>query len=92
MTTTDGYRDGKTFSPERDTDRLNKQARLVFGVIADGEWHTLYEIHLRTGCPEASVSARLRDLRKARFGSHIIGRRYLHSGLWEYRWEGRAEE
>ena len=46
----------------------------------------------KTGDPEASVSARLRDLRKKRFGSHIITRRYVSDGLWQYRWEGRKSD
>jgi hypothetical protein len=84
-----GDRGGATYSAPRDRDRLNRQARLVFQVMADGRWHTLAEISERTEQPEASVSARLRDLRKHRFGSHIINTRYRGSGLWEYRWEGR---
>lgn len=84
-----GPRDGLTFAPERDTDRLNRQAQLVFRVVSDGEWHTLGDIAAKTDQPEASVSARLRDLRKERFGSHVIARRYLRDGLWEYRWEGQ---
>lgn len=87
--TLDGDRDGGTYDRDRDRTRLNRQARAVFRVIADREWHTLAEISERTGEPEASVSARLRDLRKRRFGSHIVERRYVANGLWEYRWLGR---
>ena len=84
-----GDRAGGTYSPPRDRDRLNRQARLVWQVMADAGWHTLAEIAQRTGQPEASVSARLRDLRKPRFGAHLINARYAGGGLWEYRWEGR---
>lgn len=35
--------------------------------------------------PEASVSARLMDFRKARFGSHYVDQEYVLMGLWKYR-------
>jgi hypothetical protein len=85
----DGPRSGATYDDDRDRDRLNRQARMVWRVIRDGKWHTLGELATATGGePEASVSARLRDFRKSRFGSHIIARRYVGDGLWEYRWQG----
>lgn len=83
-----GRRDGDTFDPDRDTDRLNRQAADVFRVIADEQWHTLAELAARTGHPEASISARLRDLRKPRFGARVIERRYVGDGLHEYRYAG----
>ena len=77
--------DGVTYDPERDHDRLAKQLSAVRAVLSDHEFHTLYYLSLITGAPEASVSARIRDLRKTRWGSNIIERRYIGSGLWEYR-------
>lgn len=85
----DGHRDGRTYEAEFDFGRLNRQAQIVYRIIRDGSWHTLSEISQRTGQPEASVSARLRDLRKERFGKHIIERRRLSMGLWQYRLVGR---
>ena len=85
-----GDRDGSTYVRNRDRDRLNRQARLVYLAILDDSWHTLPELSRRTGEPEASISARLRDLRKPRFGRHIIERRYAGQGLWEYRYGGLA--
>jgi hypothetical protein len=35
--------------------------------------------------PEQTVSARVRDLRKAKFGSHRVDRRYAGNGVWEYK-------
>jgi putative component of toxin-antitoxin plasmid stabilization module len=32
-----------------------------------------------------TVSARVRDLRKAKYGAHIVDRRYVGHGVWEYR-------
>jgi len=37
------------------------------------------------GGSEASVSARLRDLRKAKFGAHTIERQRVSAGLFRYR-------
>ena len=80
-----GHRDGVTYEPAFDFSRLNRQAKLVALVMVDREWHTLRELSEQTGQPEASISARLRDLRKARFGSHTIERRRVSRGLFSYR-------
>ena len=98
--TTDGDRDGVTFTPEFDRDRLNRQAGDVYDTLAgkyDGSatwdgaprWWTLRELAEFTGHPEASVSARIRDLRKPRFGGLTIERRRRGEGrgTWEYRLE-----
>jgi hypothetical protein len=53
--------------------------------MRDGRWRRLTAIAIAAQAPEASVSARLRDLRKERFGSHTVERRYVAQGLWEYR-------
>lgn len=78
-------RDGSTYQHARDGVRLSKQHNRVLAVMRSGRRHTLAEIALITRDPEASVSARLRDLRKARFGSHNIERRYVERGLHTYR-------
>lgn len=80
-----GDRDGETFSPPRDRKRLNRQAQDIFDLIHDGEWRTLTQISNATNHPEASVSARLRDFRKVRFGGYDIQRRFVSRGLFEYR-------
>ena len=82
---TDQDFDGATYDPERDGERLHKQLKAVRVALSDHEWHTLYALSIITGAPEASVSARLRDLRKAKNGSHTVERRYAGDGLWEYR-------
>lgn len=56
--------------------------------MLDGVWRTLGEIQAQVGGSEASVSARLRDLRKDGFGSYLIDRRRRGEpsrGLHEYR-------
>lgn len=80
-----GNRDGITFSPTFDYDRLNQQAQKVFNFMKSGEWHTLAEISLHTGAPEASVSARLRDFRKPQLGGLNVERKRGDNGLWFYR-------
>ena len=81
----EGKRDGETFDPELDFGRLNRQMQAVWCEVRDGHWWTLRQISFRTGMPEASVSARLRDLRKPRFGEQEVQRRRAGNGLWQYR-------
>lgn len=77
--------DGATFDAERDGARLNAQCQRVYNAMKSGSWKTLEELNRETGDPEASCSARLRDLRKPRFGSHVIEREFVRRGLWRYR-------
>lgn len=76
--------DGATYEHSRDGSRLADQTRAVFAAMCDGKFRTLTAIASLTGAPEASVSARLRDLRKARFGAHTVNREYLGNGLYQY--------
>lgn len=78
-------RDGSTYLHERDGVRLHKQHNRVLAAMRDGQWHTLAELAAATKDPEASVSARLRDLRKPRFGSYVVEREYVERGLFRYR-------
>lgn len=80
--------DGKTYEKSIDGQRLRTQLEQVFDLMKDGCWRTLAQISERSGCPEASLSARLRDFRKAKFGKHTVNRRRRHIsgvfGVWEY--------
>ena len=80
-----GDRDGETFDRASDGRRLDGQAGDVFRLMRDGKWRTLAEIASATGHPEASVSARLRDLRKPHLGGCTVLRQYIDKGLWAYR-------
>ena len=84
--------DGRTYDAERDGERLKMQLARVWKLMFDQKWRTLEEISARTYGSEASVSARLRDFRKARFGGHVVDRRYVGNGVWEYRLEPRPQE
>ncbi len=77
--------DGHTYDPELDKTRLSKQINRVWVEINDNRWHTLAEISYNTGIPEASISARLRDFRKLRFGRHVVLRERVNNGLWRYK-------
>jgi RIO-like serine/threonine protein kinase len=76
---------GETFERERDGARLGAQLSAVKGFMLTHGWVTLSQISEATNAPEASVSARLRDLRTPRGGNFIIQRRYISRGLHEYR-------
>ncbi len=79
--------DGDTIDQDRDGPRLHRQLNLVFNLMKDGRARTLDAIARQTGEPEASVSARLRDLRKPRFGGHTVKRKHIAQGVHEYQLE-----
>lgn len=79
---------GVTYDADHDEHRLARQLRAVRELMLDHQWRTLAELAREIGAPEASVSARLRDLRKADFGGYIVQRRpvgHRSRGLNEYR-------
>ena len=82
--------DGKTYESNHDFKRLTGQNLRVFNCMKDGFWRTLAEIEevLGAGHSQAGISARLRDLRKEKFGGHTVERRRRGNapkGLHEYR-------
>ena len=80
--------DGVTIGAD-DEPRLTGQLDKVYGVMRDGQWHTLAELAAAAQGSEAGVSARIRDLRKPRFGQHAVERRRRDEGnQWEYRLVG----
>lgn len=81
----EGDRHGATYDPKRDRRRLNGQAKRVFDFMLDGRWRTLREIADGAHCPEASASARLRDLRRQEFGAFTVEHENVGGGLWRYR-------
>lgn len=79
---------GVTFDPTTDAARLNKQCLAVYQLMRDGKWRTPTDIESATGFNWASASARLRDLRKSKFGAFQVERRRkgdAERGLFEYR-------
>jgi hypothetical protein len=77
--------DGVTYDPAQDRVRLRSQLYRVFSLMSDGSERTLAELAQLTGGTEASCSARLRDLRKPRFGAWDVNRRRMSGGLFAYR-------
>lgn len=80
--------DGRTYDPALDHDRLARQLGRVYSLMIDGRWRTLDEIARELDDPPASISARLRDLRKPKFGGYEVERRRRGieiKGLHEYR-------
>jgi hypothetical protein len=77
---------GSTYQPEFDYSRLTGQLLRVYHRMKDGRWYSLADIAEYAGGSEAACSARLRDLRKPKYGSHEIDRRRIgKSGLFQYR-------
>ena len=76
--------DGPIFD-KNDQGRISKQLDEVRKLMLDGTWRTLGKIQELTGFPQASISARLRDLRKEKFGGFTVDRDRVMRGLYIYR-------
>ena len=77
--------DGYTYEPSLDHARLKGQLARVAALMSDGQFHTLHEIARGAGGTEASVSARLRDFRKPKYGARLVERERISGGLFRYR-------
>jgi DNA polymerase-3 subunit epsilon len=92
--------DGETYDCNLDKERLSSQLERTKDIMFDGNWRTLSELRIAIEKvfdkhdTEAALSARLRDLRKDKFGAHkvVSRRRKEFSGLWEYKVESNEEE
>jgi len=85
-----GDRDGSTFVSGLDKFRLDSEAGLVFIYMTTHGWVTPNEVTVGIGWhpnSSASVTARIRDLRKKKFGGYTVRRRRVagKNGLHEYR-------
>jgi hypothetical protein len=94
MSATFPRRDGASYDHDQDASRLQQQQLDVWNVMRTGKWYSLYTLSAMTGHPPQSISARLRDFRKERFGSHTVDRkRYgLYRGTFVYRLVPRVPE
>ena len=79
--------DGETFDFERDFNRLDSQLNRVFALMKDGKWRTLREIaDACAPATETSISARIRDLRKEKFGEYkVLSTPTDRAGVWKYK-------
>lgn len=80
--------DGQTYDPQADQARLSRQLQGVKDALWSGQWMTFADIKA-TGVQgtESGISARIRDLRKERFGAFKVERRARgdrETGLFEY--------
>ncbi len=76
--------DGATYAPAQDHARLTRQLDEVFEHMKDGVQRTLSDIASALDKPQASISARLRDLRKEKFGGHTVERKRISKGVFGY--------
>lgn len=83
--------DGDTYDPEQDLGRLRGQVNRVYYAMKDGQWRTAEEISRITGDPTPSIQARVRDLRKAKFGAYFVESRRRDKALWEWRVGAKGE-
>lgn len=78
---------GSTFDDARDRPRLSRQLKAVHDVMLDGKRRSLRQLAddagalLERNCPEASASARFRDLRRLGFP---VRDENGGAGLWWY--------
>ncbi len=79
--------DGATYIPSFDHARLTNQLGRVYKVLSDGGWYTLRELSILANGPESSIGARLRDLRKDKFGGYTVHTKRKKGGLFLYRLE-----
>ena len=80
---------GVTYDPAVDGDRLGAQMIRVLDCMLDGHWRSLRQIAAITDDPEASISARLRDVRKI-WGEDAMESRRVPGidpkrGVWQYK-------
>ena len=69
-------------------EKKHQHERIRDWMLAQNDGKTLAEIRAALGYPEPSISAELRSLRKAQFGSYRVQKRRRYSGskpAWEYR-------
>lgn len=83
-----GDRDGETFNRPRDRKRLDTAMHRVSDTMSDKKWHTLKDLAKKAECSETCASARVRDLRKPKFGGWKVDAMHCTAGVWAYRWTG----
>ena len=79
---------GPAYDSAVDETRIMGQMARVKAYLISGHWCTLADIEAFTGYPQASISAQMRHLRKAKFGGYLVEKRRKSGGFggtWEYR-------
>ena len=83
MSTTPDF-DGESYDESRDKGRLHRQLSAIKAVMSDHLPHTLIQLATAAECLTTSASARVRDLRKLKHGGHIVTKKNVGGGVWEY--------
>lgn len=89
--------DGETYEPKEDRERLTAQFTLVRDLMGNSAWWTIPQLAdaiWKAGykATPQGISARIRDMRKDRFGGHTVDKRKrTKRGDWEYRLLSEAE-
>ena len=55
-----------------DFSAIGRQRETVFDMMTDNAWHTLQDLGAASGFPLTSISARIRDFRKAEYGGYVV--------------------
>ena len=79
----------KTYTPDLAThQRIDSQRTEVGRLMRDGKWRTVPEIQEALQYPPASIpaiGARLRDMRKPKYGAYTVDRNKRQPGLHKFR-------
>ena len=76
--------DGETYRPDFDYSRLGRQLSLVWDYMEDSRWHYPEELEDALDERWASISARVRDFRKQKWGEHLVITQRRKGGLFRY--------
>ena len=77
--------EGSDYVPKLDHKRLSTQLDKIIDLMLDGKYRTLAEIEDALGYPQASISAQLRNAKKAKHGGYTLNKqRRKLQGLFAY--------
>jgi hypothetical protein len=80
------YFDGPDVTPEDCARLKTQQVKIREYMLRVRDWRTAQEVADACGLVfTAGTSARIRDLRKPRWGGYIVERQRRSRGLWEYK-------
>jgi hypothetical protein len=74
-------------TPARSADRkrLKSQRSGVWNILRDHRWHPLTIFKQKVKGSDSSITARIRDARKKKYGGHIIQCARDAAGVYRYR-------
>ena len=69
---------------EEQQDRARDQLFRVWNYLRNHTWVRVPEMAEALGISQTGAASRIRDLRKAKYGGHIVLRRFLGHGIYEF--------